>query len=251
MTDLGKGHREYEVVSTLTHIPTGDVFGQGVGCCSTMESKYRWRGGSRLCPECGKPTIKKSKYPPRNAPRDTPPGFYCFGKLGGCGVEFAHDDKRIVGQSEERQENPDIADTYNTVLKMAKKRAQIDATLTATGASDIFAQDLEDLAGKGAFDAVNGVATPDSAPSEAPPPSDDIPLAAEAGSAIGKPVSWKDVKENVLGYLNLADTKARAAADLRAACDRLKISRPSVKDITPDEWTALNKELPAPLKVDF
>jgi hypothetical protein len=33
----------------------------------------------------------------------------------------------------------------NTVLKMAKKRAQIDAVLTATAASAIFTQDLEDI----------------------------------------------------------------------------------------------------------
>jgi hypothetical protein len=39
----------------------------------------------------------------------------------------------------------DPADVANTVLKMAKKRAQIDMTLTATAASDIFTQDLEDL----------------------------------------------------------------------------------------------------------
>lgn len=41
-------------------------------------------------------------------------------------------------------ENEDIADCYNTVLKMAKKRAHIDATLTVTGAADIFTQDLID-----------------------------------------------------------------------------------------------------------
>ena len=43
-----------------------------------------------------------------------------------------------------RIENEDIADVYNTVLKMAKKRAHIDATLTVTGAADIFTQDLID-----------------------------------------------------------------------------------------------------------
>lgn len=42
-------------------------------------------------------------------------------------------------------DNPDIADQYNTVLKMAKKRALIDATITACAASDIFTQDLEDM----------------------------------------------------------------------------------------------------------
>lgn len=39
-------------------------------------------------------------------------------------------------------ENEDIADMYNTVLKIAKKRAHIDATLTVTGAADLFTQDL-------------------------------------------------------------------------------------------------------------
>lgn len=35
-------------------------------------------------------------------------------------------------------------DFYNTVLKMAKKRAMVDAVLTATGASEIWTQDTED-----------------------------------------------------------------------------------------------------------
>ncbi len=40
-------------------------------------------------------------------------------------------------------DNP--ADYYNTCLKMAKKRALIDGTLNATGASHIFTQDVEDM----------------------------------------------------------------------------------------------------------
>jgi hypothetical protein len=35
-------------------------------------------------------------------------------------------------------------DFYNTVLKIAKKRAMVDAVLTVTGASEIFTQDTED-----------------------------------------------------------------------------------------------------------
>ena len=42
------------------------------------------------------------------------------------------------------KEREDIADTYNTVLKQAKKRAHVDATLTCTGASDMFTQDMID-----------------------------------------------------------------------------------------------------------
>ena len=48
------------------------------------------------------------------------------------------------GPKGERIENEDIADVYNTVLKIAKKRAHIDATLTVTGAADLFTQDLID-----------------------------------------------------------------------------------------------------------
>jgi hypothetical protein len=44
-SDLGGGHREYEVVCTLYHIPTGQSVGQGVGSATTMEGKYRYRTG--------------------------------------------------------------------------------------------------------------------------------------------------------------------------------------------------------------
>ncbi len=45
----------------------------------------------------------------------------------------------------------DFFSQINTVLKMAKKRAYVDAILTATGASGIFTQDMEDI-GAGASD---------------------------------------------------------------------------------------------------
>lgn len=138
-TDLGNGHREYFVETELRHIPTGDVWGVGVGSCSTMESKYRWRGGARICPECGKDAIIKGKA-------EYGGGWLCFAKKGGCGAKWADGSREIESQSIERMENPDIADVYNTVLKMAKKRSQVDGCLSATGASDIFTQDIEELA---------------------------------------------------------------------------------------------------------
>ncbi len=137
-TDLPNEHREYRVTCTLTHIATGKSVGEGVGTCSTKESKYRWRGGARLCPDCGKATIIKGKA-------EYGGGWLCFAKKGGCGAKWKNGDKAIEGQSESRMENPDPADQYNTVLKMAKKRAQVDCTLTSVGASDLLSQDLEDL----------------------------------------------------------------------------------------------------------
>ncbi len=137
-TDLPGGHREYQITCTLRHIASGAILGEGVGVCSTMESKYRWRRGERKCPECGKTTIIKGKT-------DFGGGWLCFQKKGGCGAKWKDGAKEIEGQDSGRVENPDIADTYNTVLKIAKKRAQVDCTLTAVGASDLLTQDLEDL----------------------------------------------------------------------------------------------------------
>jgi len=44
-----------------------------------------------------------------------------------------------------RVENPDIADCYNTVLKMAEKRAFVGTVKCTAAASDIFTQDVEDM----------------------------------------------------------------------------------------------------------
>jgi hypothetical protein len=131
-------HREYRITCTLKHIATGAVLGEGVGTCSTMESKYRWRKGERKCPNCGKSAIIKGKA-------EYGGGWLCFPKKDGCGAKWKDGAKEIEAQESGRVENPDIADVYNTVLKIAKKRALVDCTLTAVGASDLLAQDLEDL----------------------------------------------------------------------------------------------------------
>lgn len=136
--NLARDHVEYEVICTLKN-PRGEVMGQGVGLCSTMESKYRWRQGARACPSCGcQGTIIKGKA-------EYGGGWLCFAKKGGCGQKFDDGDTSIESQNVDKIENPDLADQYNTVLKMAKKRAHVDATITATAASDIFTQDVEDM----------------------------------------------------------------------------------------------------------
>ena len=136
--EMPKGHREYRVKCTLTHIPTNMVFGEGVGACSTMEGKYRFRKAEQKCPECGEETIIKGK-------KEYGGGWLCFKKKGGCGAKFEDGDPEIENQDMGRIEHDNPADYYNTVLKMAKKRAHVDATLTATAASDIFTQDVEDM----------------------------------------------------------------------------------------------------------
>lgn len=149
--DLENGHREYEVICDLHNSQTNICLGQGVGSCSTMESKYRWRRNQRVCPNCGAEAIKRSHYPDE---KTGVKGWYCHAKIGGCNGKFGYNDPRIQEQEIGKVENPDIADQYNTVLKMAKKRSHVDATITATAASDVFTQDVED------FDHISEVQSP-------------------------------------------------------------------------------------------
>jgi GH24 family phage-related lysozyme (muramidase) len=135
--EMGEGHVEFIVTTRLISRVTGRTIGEGVGSCSTMEKKYRWRGGSRKCPQCGAPAIFKSK-------QEYGGGFYCNGKVGGCGAKFRANDQSITGQSEERAENPDIYDVRNTVLKMAKKRSLVDAALGLGCLSEIYSQDIDE-----------------------------------------------------------------------------------------------------------
>ncbi len=124
--DLGNEHREYEITCSLFHITTGQFFGSGVGVCSTLETKYKYRTQMTDKPvpkeywrSRNRDLLGGSQYSPRKVENE----WFIFEKI-------EHD-------------NP--ADYYNTIKKMAKKRAHVDAVLTATGASDIFAQDLEDM----------------------------------------------------------------------------------------------------------
>jgi len=133
-TDHDDGHLEYEVICTLYHIPTGQRVASGVGMCSSRESKYRYRRATHACPHCGESSIIKGKA-------EYGGGWLCWRKKGGCGAKFNDTDFEDAGMVE----NADIADVFNTILKMSKKRAMVDATLTATAASDIFTQDLEDM----------------------------------------------------------------------------------------------------------
>lgn len=134
IADLGNGHREYTVTTTLTSIVTGTPIATGLGSCSTMESKYRYRG-TELVPT-GKPV-------PSAYWKDRDPAL-----LGGKNFVAKKDENgswRIFQKGDRKVENPDIADVYNTVLKMASKRSLVDATLKATGGSCEFTQDIEDM----------------------------------------------------------------------------------------------------------
>jgi hypothetical protein len=117
----------------------GILLGEGVGSCSSRESKYRYRAGERKCPKCSKPAIIRGR-------EEFGGGWVCLAKKGGCGAKFKAGDGAIEAQPVGRVLNPDIADSANVLLKMAHKRALTSAVLIATNASEFFTQDAEDMA---------------------------------------------------------------------------------------------------------
>lgn len=147
----------YTVRCTLTHIPTGTRVASGLGACSSRESKYGLRSASRRCPKCGKEAIIKGHA-------DFGGGFVCWKKKDGCGAKFSDDDRAISDQPEGKVPVDNVWDQQNTILKMAAKRALVAAVLNGTAASDIFTQDLEDLAAQ---------VTPE--PPHSPPPAQPEP----------------------------------------------------------------------------
>lgn len=243
-TDHPGGHREYEVTCRLVHVASGNVVAEGLGSCSTLESKYRWRRGERVCPACGKAgTVIKGRA-------DFGGGWLCFAKKDGCGAKWPDGAAEIETQSVDRVENPDIADTYNTVLKMGKKRALVDATLTAVGASDILIQDLEDLPpGSRAseepeveygWEAVPVQPSSTSAPprrqdpppppSQRTPPESDPPRHQQTRqrSDVGSgDVAWDELLEAVAALASI-DTSGWLPADLLEEWDR-RIAAPRTK----------------------
>jgi hypothetical protein len=115
----------------------GDYAGCGLGSANSREKKYR--RGARTCPDCGASTIKRSKYPPR-ANKSAEPGWYCHAQAGGCGKDFAADDKTIIDQP--LVADPlEAAELVNTIRAMAAKRALVAAVLLATNASTLFDAD--------------------------------------------------------------------------------------------------------------
>jgi hypothetical protein len=112
-------------VLTKGYYRDGTLIGTGVGECSSNEEKYKWR--KAVCDEEWNDTPEDRRREKWNK------GYY---------------DKETKKKTEPykvKQIRTEIADVANTVLKMAKKRSQIDLTLTATAASDIFTQDIEDM----------------------------------------------------------------------------------------------------------
>ena len=133
INELGEGHREYIVTTTLRN-QNGFVVASSAGSCCTKESKFRYRGNELIA--TGKPVPKNYWVEKNNA-------------ILGAGCVAKKDENgnwMIFKKGENKKENEDIADVYNTVLKMAVKRSLVASVLLATGGSCEFTQDIEDYA---------------------------------------------------------------------------------------------------------
>lgn len=119
VTDLSDGDQIRYLVKVRLVSPSGVFVGAGIGECSSNEEKYKWRNA--VCPEEFDESPADRKREKWNKGYQGAPAY-----------------KR-------QQIRTEPADLANTILKMAKKRALIDAVLTATAASDCFTQDIEDL----------------------------------------------------------------------------------------------------------
>lgn len=114
--DMATGYLYVECVARAVSIQSGAVVGTGLGACTSYESKYRWRW---------------EWWNGKGAP--TGDAWETYQRRGG-GTTWRR-----------RIENRDLFDQWNTVLKMAKKRALVDLALTISGASEKFTQDVEDM----------------------------------------------------------------------------------------------------------
>lgn len=108
--DYDKEFFSYNIRCTLFR--NGQPVAQGVGSCNSKEKKYRFINV------------------------DTIPENY-------AGFNESFTDK--YGRVKYKINNPDICSLVNTILKMAKKRAFIDAVLQVASLSEVFTQDLEDM----------------------------------------------------------------------------------------------------------
>lgn len=106
--DWDRGVFGYTVKCTLSKGPIKVT--EGLGSCNSLEDKYRYRWVYEKELPAG---IDKDNLKQRN-------GKY-------------------------RIDNDEPFSQVNTILKMAKKRAQVDATLTVASLSEVFTQDVEDM----------------------------------------------------------------------------------------------------------
>ncbi len=206
--ELPNFHREYRVKVTI-YATSGQRLGTGVGSCSTMESKYRFRTG---------PIENTGKLVPQEywSHRESNPAK-ALELLGGKGFAAKKvGTKYYIFKQGERVEHDNPADNYNTCLKMAKKRGLVDAALTSTAASDIFTQDLEedDLQGTTMDETFHGSSASGGMSSPRGESGQQISQLSSSSSEQGGEGSAEPVSnDEIVGYLTVKNVKHETGDD--------------------------------------
>lgn len=117
--DWEKGFFHYRVTCQLFPFGASFAVAEGLGECNSKESKYRYRW------------VFESELKRLGLPKD------------GLPIKNVRVNNNWVPTY--RIENDAIYDQVNTILKMAKKRALVDAALSVGRLSELFTQDLEDI----------------------------------------------------------------------------------------------------------
>lgn len=158
---MERGHREvrtkvYLYQRGINGEEKGPLLGVGVGTCSTMEGKYRFRTG---------PVEFTEKPVPREYwdLRDKDPKKAKDLLNGGIAKKHPDTGAWVIARQGEKVEHDNPADYYNTVEKISFKRALVAAAINVTAAGDIFTQDIEDMP--------EVIQPPATQPAQAAPPS--------------------------------------------------------------------------------
>ena len=120
--DHDTGYYRVVVTVQIIHRRTGAIIGEGVGECNTRESKYayRWVSENKLPPHLKNPEVLRTM---RKEEREYNRSKYWV--------------YRVM--------NEEPHDVWNTVLKMGKKRALVDATLACTRSTFLFTMSAEKM----------------------------------------------------------------------------------------------------------
>jgi len=163
--DWDKGFFHYEVKTTIIwprKMEDGsireEIIAEGMGSCNSKESKYAYRWMSRAeMPKETQALADKGMFKTETREKNVPWFTLTDEEKERCEKEGwkKADAESKGGKVYVRVDHPgvvmyrvpneDICDQVNTILKMAKKRSYVDATIRATKAGDLFTQDLEDI----------------------------------------------------------------------------------------------------------
>jgi len=119
--DWDKPFFYYLVKCSLISLKTGRTISTGLGSCNSYESKYRYRW------------VFRNQLPVEYKDR--------IDELKTKIIQAKNGREYTMYQIE----NDDVFSQVNTFLKMAKKRAMVDACLSVGRLSDLYTQDLEDM----------------------------------------------------------------------------------------------------------